>query len=72
MSTRYGELVLSCKDDRDLMKGSVSEETAKLGFSGSETPKFGISQVTLIEKDHLDCNHPDDLFQSRYATPGFK
>ena len=42
---------------------------------------------TLIEKDHLgdripekncdrspsqDSYHPDDLFQSRYATPGFK
>ena len=59
------------------MKGLVSEETAKLGFTGSETRKFGIrqvhnSQVTLIEKDHLDFNHPDDLFQSRYATPGFK
>ena len=39
---------------------------------------------TVIEKDHLgdwspekdccsqDSNHPDDLFQSRYVTPGFK
>ena len=27
------------------MKGSVSEETAKLGFAGSETRKFGIRQV---------------------------
>ena len=34
---------------------------------------------TLIEKDHLgdwsaekDSNYPDDLFQSRYAIPGFK
>ena len=33
----------------------------------------------MIEKDHLgdwspsqDSNHPDDLFQSRYVTPGFK
>ena len=25
----------------------------------------------LIEKDHVG-DHPDDLFQSRYATPGFK
>ena len=34
---------------------------------------------TLIEKDHLgdwspekNSNHPDDLFQSRYVTPGLK
>ena len=34
---------------------------------------------TLIEKDHLGDRSPekdsyylDDLFQSRYATPGFK
>ena len=34
---------------------------------------------TLIAKDHLgdwspekDSSHPDDLFQSRYVTPGFK
>ena len=34
---------------------------------------------TLIEKDHLgdwspekDSDHPDDLFQSRYVTPGLK
>ena len=33
----------------------------------------------MIEKDHLgdwspekDSSHPDDLFQSRYVTPGFK
>ena len=36
-------------------------------------------QYSLIEKDYLgdrspsqDSYHPDDLFQSRYATPGFK
>jgi len=34
---------------------------------------------SLIEGGHLghwipsqDSNHPDDLFQSRYVTPGFK
>ena len=49
--------------------------------------KRTINQIksTSIEKDHLgdwspekdsnpsqDSNHPDDVFQSRYVTPGFK
>ena len=40
---------------------------------------YNYTMYTLIERAHLgdwspekDSNHPDDLFQSRYVTPGFK
>ena len=55
---------------------SHTYEKKKTDSSSEETNK---TEETVIEKDHLgdwspsqDSSHPDDLFQSRYVTPGFK
>ena len=34
---------------------------------------IGVLRRTVVSvSTSQDCNHPDDLFQSRYAIPGFK
>ena len=58
VSTTCAEAIFRVKWSRNLTLKMASEQVVEMSVTNNSPSQ--------------DSNHPDDLFQSRYATPGFK